>query len=116
MTLRISVEKVRNREELFIVSPEGGTPELGAVTRGLAEAMYHGHIGSITEANAEEVLRRVRVVEEINGPYLRVGPRDAFFTLEDVERRIGMRLNVETKSRSYFDRAAAYSRKHKDGS
>lgn len=113
MTLKVKVEKVRKWEELFVVPPEGGTPVLGPVTQALAEAMWHGHIGSITEKNAAEVFRRVQIVEEINGPYLHDGPNDAFFTREDIDRRIGMFLNVETKSRREFDKAAAYSRNKK---
>lgn len=114
MSLNINVEKVADHEELFVTPPEGGGQVLGRVTVGLAEAMWHAHIGRITPDNKDEVFRRVKIAEEINGPYLSNGPDDAFFTMEDVERRIGMRLNVATLTKGAFEKAVAYSRAAKE--
>lgn len=114
MSLNINVERVADHEGLFVESPEGGAPMLGVVTVQLAEAMWHAHIGRITPANKNEVFRRVKIAEEINGPYLHNGTDDAFFTMEDVERRIGMRINVATLAKDAFEKAVAYSRAAKE--
>lgn len=108
MALRINVENVKNSHDLY-VRLEGGNQQLDVVTAQLAEAMWHGHIGSITGSNAGEVFRRVQVVEKINGPYMYSGPDPVFFTMEDVQRRVGMGLNVKTIGNRAFDQKARES-------
>jgi hypothetical protein len=112
MSLRIYVDKCRDHEELRETF-EGGAQDLDLVTRQMGQAMWHTSIGCITEENKDEVLRRLGIAEEVNGAYMYSGPDDKFFTMEDVERRVGMYLNVETKSRRAFEKDAAYSRKQK---
>ena len=112
MSLDIHLEKCKDPEDLSEAF-EGGMRDIDHITKMMALAMWHTSIGRITEENKGEVLHRLGIAEEINGAYMHTGADDKLFTMEDIERRVGMYLNVETKSRRAFEKDAAYSRKQK---
>lgn len=123
MSLDWDITKVKDRHALhnWKTGTDGkiehdkpeGTPEYGAgiweynVTQACVWRLMAVGMGSITEANVEEIALRSRIVDEVLGTSLyrfdenddRV---DVAITLMDFRRRIGLRTNVGTESKAKF--------------
>ena len=82
---------------------------LHPVTNALIWASMHVGLGEITEKNAEEFARRLKIVEEVTGSsinYSKIGEEgfeDYPITLEDVKRHIGLYTNVSRYTKREFN-------------
>lgn len=58
----------------------------------------------ITKANANRWFGRIQLIEKLNGPYrITEGGHDPiYFTLEEVERNIGLKVNVSPMTKTQF--------------
>lgn len=63
--------------------------------------IYH-----VTEKTAPDFYARLKVVEKINGAFVRDskanGHKEVFLTFEDVQKRIGMHSNASTETKTHF--------------
>lgn len=60
-------------------------------------------VGAITETNSKEAFNRFHVIEELEGPMLMDGKgHGVYLTQQDVDRFIGMTVNVAPMSNSQF--------------
>ena len=68
-------------------------------------------IGTITEANADEVYARIRLIESLHGASLRNAEGEQPITMEDVQRHIGLHTNASftDESRAKFLKRQAAS-------
>lgn len=100
MALTWNVSNVKDFEELYYEGPgDDGSPvrRIGGVTETLIFLSLRTKIGTITEANAAEVYRRVHVIEETEGA-LKPGPKGyEFFSEEDIVRHVGLKTNAAFK-------------------
>lgn len=110
MSLRFDFSGVRAPQELWVEDPhQGRVPHF--VTDALIKSLFYIGIGKVTDTNCGEVLRRLRVMEELEGPRMYHGdgsPR--LFTIEDVTRHVGLTTNVTPVSKRAFDTGAKKER------
>jgi hypothetical protein len=116
MALSWNVEEVENHEtvcfEMRKPNPSEGKVEtdengearyLRPLTEMLIFSTISVGIGRITEKNAAEFYARLRLMEQIDGPFLRTSDgEDRRVTPEDVQSHIGLTCNVAEESRRTF--------------
>lgn len=90
MALTWSIEKVADWETLADDEWER------LVTEALVFASMAVGIGRITKDNAADFYARLRMVELVEGSYLRREGERYLITVADVRRRVGMTTNVST--------------------
>lgn len=94
MALHYSFENMKDREA-FLAQPN-------FVTDSLIWATIPIGINAITEANADEVFARLRVMEVIWGPTFVIDGEKTGYTPEMVRDHIGMTTNASEKTRTVF--------------
>lgn len=107
-----SLEDIENHKEVCWVETgekgEDGKPlyRMNTVTETLIFMTMAVHMGSITETNADEFYARLKLIEQLDGPFMwktEDGKKvDVYFTPEDVQAHIGLACNVITESFSKF--------------
>jgi hypothetical protein len=103
MTLRIETAACRNPEELRVEKNEDGFPDLDYVTRAVGFTMHWAGVERLTSANKDEVFRRLQIAERVLGPRMSYGGEPQFFTMDDIERRIGLTTNCYSTGKRKFD-------------
>lgn len=73
------------------------------ITDALISATMAVGIHTITEHQAKEFYKRLRLLELMEGAYFLKGGEPAYITKEDVERRIGLTTNAGTMTRHQFN-------------
>ena len=89
------------------------------ITEALAWYLLDIGIGRVDEKNFSEIIRRIRQVEEVAGPKLRIRAEDGSYPLtpihtDSIRRRFGMRSNVTPLSRTAFQELIRKERARKD--
>lgn len=104
MSLNWDISKVKDFNELyikgtwknddeFVVDEKGSDKKLNYRTETLIWLTMTIGIGQITEKNYKEFLKRIALYEKLNGNFFRNRP----YSLEDIERNIGLRTNVSNE-------------------
>lgn len=100
MALHYELEKIEGFKELCYIEDgknNAGEPmfRVHPVTEALIFSMMNLHVGGeITQANHEEVFRRLYIMQELHGAWLRNGDgTERFISLEDVKNHIGLWTN-----------------------
>jgi len=94
MSLNWSIQNVADWQEL--VGSEA------VVTEAIVLSTLLIDLGGITEKNVDEFFTRLRIKERIFGPVLIVDGERTMITLEQVQRRIGLHVNVVDKTPTQF--------------
>jgi hypothetical protein len=102
-----SIERIENYEELWVEQPpsspglvpsregpDGRILWLDPVTATLLWYLPFAHVEEITEENIEDTFMRVRMWELAQGTIFRAGGEPAFIELDDLRRRIGLRVGA----------------------
>lgn len=89
------------------------------ITVALAWYLLDIGIGRVDEKNFSEIVRRIRQVEEVAGPRLRIRAEDGSYPLtpihaDSIRRRFGMRSNVTPISRTHFQQMIKKEQARKD--
>jgi len=104
--MALSIDYSRVADNDFCVIPEDERDRSGRwmnpVTQALGFASMFIGIGEITEANAPEFYARLRAYELISGSLLQGPEGDRPLTPEDVQRHVGLRMNVSRESDAVF--------------
>ena len=104
MSLNWDLSRIENHEELW-VEVEGEGFRLDGVTEAFIwQAMITGLGKSWTldEAFAPQFYARVKLIERISGPLVTKQGKPYEITPEDVQRRIGLKVNVSPVTRAAF--------------
>lgn len=97
MSLNWNIEKVKNWKELS----EG---DAWQITQVLISVTMAVGIDEITEKNYKEFYARTNLLERLHGTWMIKDSQPLYFTLEDIERRIGLSTNVSPISRTQFNK------------
>ena len=97
MALRWNIEKVEGWKALADDAGER------AITQAIVFHTMSIGINRITDENAEEVARRIRMVESVHRPSLmdENGPR--WIDIKDIRRRVGLSTNASSITKRAFD-------------
>jgi hypothetical protein len=117
MSLDWNVSKIKNADEVCWEKAEKDVPSEGIVkgesymkplTNALIWTTMAVDLGTITEANIDEWIRRCRALEANDAPILRKWNGNTYeplpITREMLESHIGLRTNVPNTSPAKFDR------------
>jgi hypothetical protein len=107
MSLDWNIEGIENHQELLVPAPadQGEGFVLDGVTNGLiwiSMATGLGKNWSLDADFAPEFYARVRLLDQLGGPLLTQSGKPYKITPEDVQRRIGLKVNVSPKTRAAF--------------
>lgn len=114
MSLNWDISEVRDHEELFVPAPDdpGMTvdyPHDGVWLDGLTQALIFASMAtglgknwSLDADYAPEFYARVKLLEALGGPLAHQGGKDYSVTPADIERRIGLKVNVSPRTRAAF--------------
>jgi hypothetical protein len=105
MALSFDVSKVKNHEVVTTATAADGRTIWHPATDGLIWLSLTTGIPSITEKNADEVIERIRIIEEVFGA-MRVGEnlKGLYFTAEEIRAHIGLVTNASRKTRVEFSK------------
>lgn len=97
MALNWNIEKVKNRKEIQ-------TDDQWPITDILIWATMFVGFTSITKENSHEFYKRLHMAEVLGGSFSSKSGKPYFITEQDVERRIGLKTNAGSFSRTEFVR------------
>lgn len=92
MALNWNCEKVADYEALHTDNVEW------VKTQALAFALLGAGLGRVTADNYKQVFERVSLWERLFGASVVSAGEDAYFTLEDIKRRVGYSTNISDDS------------------
>ncbi len=108
MSLNWDISKIENHDDLRVERKATPTQEGGKYLDGITEAFIWASMAtglgkdwSLDAEFAPEFYARIRMIEKLDGP-LTVGPSAEPITPEDVQRRIGLHVNVSPVTRAKF--------------
>lgn len=105
MSLNWDITNIENHEELLVDSPDGDGKVLDGLTNGLVWISMGTGLGKNWSLDAEfapEFYARIRLLDKMDGPLLTQGGEPYKITPQDIERRIGLKVNVSPKTRAAF--------------
>jgi hypothetical protein len=107
MSLDWNIEKVQGKDNLCWVLKDDGDPtedkdyRINPLTETLIFATMSVGIGKITEGNWAEFYARLKVLETIDGPFLRNGDGSEWLIEPaDVENHIGLSTNATARDKT----------------
>lgn len=105
MSLNFNYSKVKNIDNFFTEKDAAGDQRMKAELECMIWLTMAIGINVITEKNAEEVFKRVNMVETVSGAYRTIaGGGKVFFTLAEVKSLIGLSTNASAKTALQFDK------------
>jgi len=105
LSLNWDITNIENHEELLVDSPDGDGKVLDGLTNGLVWISMGTGLGKNWSLDAEfapEFYARIRLLDKMDGPLLTQGGEPYKITPQDIERRIGLKVNVSPKTRAAF--------------
>jgi hypothetical protein len=108
MSLDYNLTKIENyKEVVWLADPTDDKPDqvrMNPVTETLIFGTMSVGLGAITADNVDEFVARFRIVEEIDGPFLRKDGKAWRLTDADFIAHIGLSTNVSNETRTAWSR------------
>jgi hypothetical protein len=105
MRLIWDLSNIKNYESVCWVDGDEGDIRLNPVTETLIYATLSVGLGSITEKNLDEFVGRFRVMERLQGPFMRNGDgSDSRLTDDELAAHVGLVTNVSNETRAAWAR------------
>lgn len=105
MSLDFNLTGIENYEQVcWIYNAEGERERLNPVTDVIILSTMMTGIGHITDKNIDEYAARYRIIEKLNGPFLRREGEEYCLTDEEIFAHIGLVCNVRNETRAEWTR------------
>lgn len=106
MSLNFDLQQVKDFNDLWVPTGEGVERRLNTKTERLIFAAMVYDLGEVTEKNVDEWLWRQEFYGRLFDPLYWKNPTEPDnFSREELERHIGLKLNVITKARKAWVKA-----------